>query len=69
VFAEFDKMYDRLPSADQQLLDGDKVLLFLKAVDAKDWSELGSHLEDEMQLNGLVVNWATVSHHLDKRQQ
>jgi hypothetical protein len=36
VFAGLDRMYYRLPSADQRLLDGDKVLLFLKAVDAKE---------------------------------
>ena len=33
VYAEFNKMYNRLSSADGRLLDGDKVLLFLKAVD------------------------------------
>jgi hypothetical protein len=36
VYAEFDRKYNRLPSADQHVLDGDKVLLFLKAVDSKD---------------------------------
>jgi hypothetical protein len=56
VYTEYDRMYDRLPSADQQLLDGDKVLLFLKAVDTKDRHELGSLLEDETQPNGLVAD-------------
>jgi hypothetical protein len=46
---------------DQRLLDGDKVLLFLKVVDSKDWhKKLGSLLEDETQPNGLVADWATM---------
>jgi hypothetical protein len=72
VYAEYDRMYDRLPGTDQRLLDGDKVLLFLKAVDAKDRRELGSLLEDEKQPNGLVTDWATVKracNRLDKRRQ
>ena len=72
VYAEYDRMYDRLPSADQRLLDGDKVLLFLKAVDTKDRRELGSLLEDESQPNGLVTNWAVVKracNRLDKRRE
>jgi hypothetical protein len=36
VYTEYDRMYDRFPRADQRLLDGDKLLLFLKAVDAKE---------------------------------
>jgi hypothetical protein len=36
VYVEFDRKYNRLPSADRRVLDGDKVLLFLKAVDTKD---------------------------------
>ena len=28
VYAEFDHKYNQLPNADQQILDGDKVLLF-----------------------------------------
>jgi hypothetical protein len=48
------------------------VLLFLKAVDAKDRRELGSLLEDETQPNGLVADLATVKkacNRLDKRRQ
>ena len=56
VYAEFDQKYNRLPSLDQRVLDGDKVLLFLKAVDAKDRQELGNFLEDETQPNGLVAD-------------
>jgi hypothetical protein len=72
VYTEYYRMYDRLPSTDQRLLDGEKVLLFLKAVDAKDRRELGSLLEDEKQPNGLVADWATVKracNRLDKRRQ
>jgi hypothetical protein len=72
VFAEFDRMYDRHPGADQQLLDGDKVILFLKAVEAKDRCELGNLLEEETQLNGLVADWTTVKkacNRLDKHRQ
>jgi hypothetical protein len=47
VYAEFDQMFNRLPSGDECLLDGDKALLFLKAVDAKDRRALASLLEDE----------------------
>ena len=72
VYAEFDQKYNRLPSVDQRVLDGDKVLLFLKAVDTKDRRELGSFLEDEMQQNGLVADWAAVKKacsRLDKRRR
>ena len=47
VYAEFDQKYNQLLSVDQRVLNGDKVLLFLKAVDTKDRRELGSFLEDE----------------------
>jgi hypothetical protein len=69
AYAEFDQLYNQLPSADQHLLDGDKVLLFLKAVDVKDRLELGNLLEDETQTNGLVSDWTLVKktcNHLDK---
>jgi hypothetical protein len=72
VYTEYDRMYDRLPSTDQRLLDGEKVLLFLKAVDVKDRRELGSLLEDEMQPNGPMADWAVVKkacNRLDKRRQ
>ena len=72
VYAEFDQKYNRLPSVDQRVLDGDKVLLFLKVVDAKDQRELGSFLEDETQPNGLVADWAVVKKacsRLDKHRQ
>jgi hypothetical protein len=36
VYAECNQKCNRLPSADQRVLDGDKVLLFSKAVDTKD---------------------------------
>jgi hypothetical protein len=60
MYTVYDRMYDRLPSADQRLLNGDKVMLFLKVVDAKDRRELGSLLKDETQPNGLMEDWATV---------
>jgi hypothetical protein len=72
VYAEFDQKYNRLLSVDQRILNGDKILLFLKAVDTKDRRELGSLLEDETQPNGLVVDWAAVKKacsRLDKRRQ
>ena len=72
VYSEFDQKYNRLPSVDQRVLDGDKVILFLKAVDAKDRRELDNFLEDETQPNGLVADWAAVKKacsRLDKRRQ
>ena len=72
VHAEFDQKYNRLLSVDQRILDGDKVLLFLKAVDMKGWRELGSLLEDETQPNGFVADCAAVKKvcsRLDKRRQ
>ena len=36
VYAEFEQKYNRVPSLDQRVLDGDKVLLFLKVVYARD---------------------------------
>jgi hypothetical protein len=35
-YAKFNQKYNKLPSADQRLLDGDKVL-FLKEVNTNDW--------------------------------
>jgi hypothetical protein len=72
VYAEFDRKYNRLLSADQRVLDGDSVLLFLKVVDTKDRRELGSLLEDEAQPNVLVADWAAVKkacNRLDKCRQ
>ena len=66
VYADSDQKYNWLPSLDQ------RVLLFLKAVDAKDRRELGNFLEDETQPNGLVADWAAVKKacsRLDKHQQ
>ena len=45
---------------------GDKVLYFLKAVDAKDRRELGSLLEDETQPNGLITDWVVVKRAYDQ---
>ena len=56
VYTEFDQMYNRLPKTDQTLLEGDRIVYFLKAVDAKDRRELGSQLEDEAQPNGLITD-------------
>ena len=49
VYAEFDQKYNRFPSVDQRVLDRDKVLLFLNAVDAKDRRELGIFSEEGLQ--------------------
>ena len=56
VYNEFDQMFNRLLTADQVLLEEDKSLYFLKAVDMKDRRELGTLLEDDTQANGLVAN-------------
>jgi hypothetical protein len=72
VYTVYDGMYDRLPSADQRLLEADKVLLFLKAVDVKDRHELGSPLADETQPNGLGADCAAVKracNRLDKHRE
>ena len=72
VYNEFDQMFNRLPTADQVLLEEDKSLYFLKAVDMKDRRELGTLLEDDTQANGLVVDWVAVKracNRLDKRCQ
>ena len=61
VYDEFDQMFSRLPATDQVLLEEDKTLYFLKAVDMKDRRELGTLLEDDTQVNGLVVDWTTSS--------
>ena len=42
VYNEFDQMFNRLPTADQVLLEEDKSLYFLKAVDIKDRRELAT---------------------------
>ena len=71
VYDEFDQMFCRLPATDQALLEEDKTLYFLKAVDMKDRRELGTLLKDDTQANGLVVDWTTVKracNRLDKRR-
>ena len=47
MYDEFDQMFSRLPNTDQVLLEKDKTLYFLKAVDMKDRRELGTLLEDD----------------------
>ena len=44
VYDEFDQMFSRLPNT---LLEEDKTLYFLKAVDMKDRRELGTFLKDD----------------------
>ena len=72
VYDEFDQMFSRLPATDQVLLEEDKTLYFLKAVDMKDRRELGTLLEDDTEVNGLVTNWTAVKvacNKLNKRRQ
>ena len=72
VYNEFDQMFNRLPTADQVLLEEDKSLYFLKAVDMKDRRELGTLLEDDTQANGLLANWVAVKqvcNKIDKRRR
>ena len=78
VYDEFDQMFSRLPATDQVLLEEDKTLYFLKAVDMKDRREyqdrreLDTLLEDDTQANGLVADWVAVKrvcNWLDKRCQ
>ena len=57
VYDEFDQIFGRLPTTDQLLLEEDKTLYFLKAVDMNDRRELGALLDDEIQANGLVADW------------
>ena len=57
---------------DQVLLEEDKTLYFLKAMDMKDRRELGTLLEDDTQANGLVADWVAVKqacNKIDKRHQ
>ena len=60
VYDEFDQMFSCLPATDQALLEEDKTLYFLKAVDMKDRRELGTLLEHDTEANGLVVEWTAV---------
>ena len=46
IYAEFDQKYNQHLSAHQRVLDEDKVLLFLKAMDMKDRRELGILLKN-----------------------
>ena len=54
VYDKLDQMFSQLPATDQVLLE-DKTLYFLKVVDMKDRRELGTLLEDDTQVNGLVA--------------
>ena len=56
VYDEFDQMFSHLPATDYVLLEEDKTLYFLKAVDIKDKREVGTLLEDDTQANGLVAD-------------
>ena len=60
VYDEFDQMFSRLPATDQVLLEEDKPLYFLKAVDIKDRTELGTLLEDDTHANELVADLVVV---------
>ena len=51
MYNKFDQMFSRLPATDQVLLEEDKPLYFLKAVDMKDRRALGTLLEDEARQN------------------
>ena len=65
-------MFNRLPATNQVLLEEDKTLYFLKVVDMKDRRELGTLLEDDTQVNGLVADWAAVKrvcNKIDRRHQ
>ena len=71
VYNEFNQMFSRLPATDQVLVEEDKTIYFLKAVDMKDRRELGTLLEDDTQANGLVANWVAVKrscNRLNKRR-
>ena len=72
VYNEFDKMFNHLPTVEQVLLQEDKSLYFLKAVDMKDTRELGTLLEDDTQANGLLADWVAVKqacNKIDKRRR
>ena len=56
VYDEFDQMFSHLPNTDQVLLEEDKTMYFLKAMDMKDRRELETLLEDDTQANGLIAD-------------
>ena len=64
-------MFNRLPSADQVVLEEDKSVYVLKVVEMKDRKELGTLLEDDTQTNGLEADWVAVKqacNKIDKRR-
>ena len=66
VCDKFDQMVSRLLAMDQELLKEDKTLYFLKAVGVNYRRELGTLLEDDTQMNGLVTDWSAVKQACNK---
>ena len=60
VLAEFEERYNKLSTRDRTLLQPDKVMLFLQAVDIQDRKDLGLLLEDVEETNALVNDWEQV---------
>jgi hypothetical protein len=61
VLAEFEERYNKLSTRDRTLLQPDKVMLFLQAVDIQDRKDLGLLLEDVEGTNALVNDWEQVT--------
>ena len=60
VFSAFESRLRRLPTRDQAILTLDKVIMFLRAVDIRDWKDLGMLLEDTTTECGLTNTWENV---------
>ena len=60
VFSKFESRFKRVSVRDQAILASDKVIMFLRVVDAQDRNDLGMLLEDVTMASGLTNDWENV---------
>ena len=60
VLCEFESKFNRLSTRDQTVLQAEKVIMFLRAVDIRDRKDLGVLMENTTTDSGLVETWAEV---------
>ena len=60
VFSALESRIGRLSMRDQAILSLDKVIMFLRAVDVRDWKDLGVLLEDTTTESDLTNTWENV---------
>ena len=60
VLSEFESRFNRLSTRDQTVLQAEKVIMFLRAMDMRDRKDLGVLMETTTTDSGLVETWTEV---------